>query len=643
VNPSKELDEKKGFISQMSDGAYTEEDFVDIRTNPENYGEAALKLANTVLAKLNMPVYERFNLKKESNSVQAAKVLLKNALYLYPAEGADKAAEATAVPAPEATVQPAGESVQEDRSLRVVCGDWVVTDEATEGRDVTVLGSKQTVAIELNVHPKYLLGDEVEFTAQATADGQPVENVNLLFQLNGKGFAAEGGKIPAEEVNKVGAYALRAILAYEELGISAKGNASFRVIMAPVWGGAETKAVISDAPEQVGQYVCFENMSSLFTDPNGEGIESVTFVPDEQFADKYSYTQENGALAITASVVSGEGETISGKLVAVNKEGLSTEQTVSITLNSIPALVSAMKLDAVAEPSAVYSTGDMISVELKLNNVNQILLNTMRGMDVWAEHIQVSAVLNDGEAVVLEGSLEEGWRYEGIAAEDGVLKAWLHTDVIDVDKTLPAAFEMKWTVEVNDPASNNELSILDDELLILDDGFHVSDTATPAPGIITPTPSIAPTEKPDDVDVPINMTAVLIIVGAIAAVVVGAVLIVVWVKKPAFKGYLVIDAEQDDVYEGSPVFMTDWGKKTVAFKQIISQTGLPPLSALLEQEVMDKLKFKPAQNGICVICESDRLETVVHKPVLKDDGKKFEITIAGKGIKIIVRYQKRIG
>lgn len=618
------------FIPMVSGGLYAETEYMDIRTDADETGKAAVQLANAVLDRLGMTGYERYALAEGSASIGEAGRLLKNALFMYPASAdneqidgeaasseasAEPSAEASAEPTAEASAEPTAEESAEPEQesaevpVTVQCGEWELTDAARGQDAVTVYGRKREIVLEVTTNAQYELGNEIEWTVLATVDGEPLNPGDIAYELSGKSFVPVDGKIPGELVGTVGSYWLNATVKYWDIGISVSNGMGFKVIGAPVWAGDDEEATVLDVPEKPGMYVCFTDVKSLFEDPNGEGIESVTFELDDPLKTRFECIWEEDTLILKGDVADEQGEKVTGRLIAINQAKLSAEKEVAVTLYSVPKLISSLKLDLTNEVSDVFDPGEAIELDLEMNKVNLLLLQNMPGAEAWSDYIKVFCAVDGGEMTELEGSLSEGWSYKGTASEPGALKAWLHAGSENVDSSLPAAFELEWTIAA--PA-----------------------TVEPSEAPVVETPTADDEEELDP-------TMLLILVGCGAGLILIIVLICVLALRPRFVGYLKVSVESGDMYQGTPISMDVWGKKAITFGKIVGQTGLPPISALAIPEVMNKLVFKPVKGGIQVISKTGRLEGIGKSAVLKSNKEPVEFRIAQTNVKIIFSYARQ--
>lgn len=627
-------------IGQLTDDQYGEADYVSPLDGACE--DRATAMANRVLGALGLEGYVGRDL-RDSRDLEVAKALLRAPVFLCggapdePQSVADPEtadADGSAAEAAEPTLDETeidggeafpGDGTQASEGARSVenaiarfsfaAGGRVVTDLVPENAQAVraLWSAVKAVEIDLadidDVGPEH---EEVRASAMVLADGEATDVLPISYTLNGEPLA--DATVPSDLLAGAGSYTLAASVESADYGIADRSQTSFRVLGVPVFVGNQTRFQVADTVDAPNTFTVLEDRFALFVDPNGEGISSVEVsLPDASL----SNVSDRGL--VLQGDMSEPEKTLTATLIATNAANYSIEQPIGITLKSNPAIISGADL-VMSGLEGEYVEGDPVEVSLSLSNSAFRELSTAVD-DAWLDHIAVYVSLNGAPPVVAEGNID-GWTYTAQAAlGENVLSAWL-----TVDSIRPESFNMELSA-----SSRGEFAAV---------APTIPPTASPVPTEppveTTPEPPVEattsepPLEKPvpgqpteaskgDGPEEPtphpapsasfldrliesVGVGGIAAICAGIALLIAAAVLGIRRTAAPRFEGVLHVKVVcSDGTFTSDPIDLSEWGKKTVIFGNLVSQSGLPPIGLLTSGDIAEKLQFKPARDGILIV------------------------------------------
>ena len=584
-------------------------------------------------------------------------------------------------------------------------GEWIVSDAVP-----TALQAARVMWAR--VRPVAVALEEIGVVAQDSGDiairaavligGKETDCIPISYTLNGERLA--DAVIDSDKLAEAGNYSLVARVDIGGFDIHAQAEESFKVARPPVFVGEQTRFQARDTVDAPNDYAVLEDRFALFTDPNGEGIESVEVSLSD---DALSNISQKGL--ILRGEVGAPEKALTATMIATNAAGSSVEQQIDIVLTSVPALLSATGLEMSGLESE-YAKGDDVTVALKLgSSAYNRLLNALDA--AWLDHITAYVSLNGAVPEAAEGSID-GWSYRFRAdSAENALRAWLTLDSIepgDFNMDLEASAEAAFTVAAPaeappespaiaekpadgppeesasgteaeptdgtevEPTSGTEAEPLSGTEVEPTSGAEAEPTsgteveptsgaevepssgteAKPTSGTeVEPTsgtevepssgteaeptsgteaepangaadkgavaPADGPAEEAEAAPEPGSGRSSPLIdrlidrlgAGGFAAACAGialliavAALIIARAVAPRYNGVLCIRVNTgESAYESNPIDLAEWGKKTVTFGNLMGQSGLPPISTLTTGEIAERLRFKPARNGILIL------------------------------------------
>ena len=225
--------------------------------------------------------------------------------------------------------------------------------------------------------------------------------------------------------------------------------------------------------------------------------------------------------------------------------------------------------------------------------------------------VQHADSAEDGTSVRFTGSPAEGWTLTGIAHEDTTYTFKLTYDgqqevqkeEIATIKVEPAPFYIRLACMLN----GKEDWEFDDDNGILG--------------------------SPD-------MLRVYIAAGILLLLIIILIVIIKAASKQRFRENASIEITvktADRSYEGRPVELEPWGKKAVSFGSLVSSSALPPISLLMDSDVMNKITFRPVRGGVRVDNRSSRLSGGDREILTRDSN---VVRLSGdQNISVIIRYK----
>lgn len=131
-----------------------------------------------------------------------------------------------------------------------------------------------------------------------------------------------------------------------------------------------------------------------------------------------------------------------------------------------------------------------------------------------------------------------------------------------------------------------------------------------------------------------------IVAGSALALVILMVIIIRAATKQRFKentSIVITVKTENNTFEGRAVDLEPWGKKVVSLGSLISGSTLPPISLLMDSDVMNKICFKPVRGGVYVTNRSGKLSGGDREVLSRDSN---TITLSGDhNILVIIRYE----
>ena len=262
----------------------------------------------------------------------------------------------------------------------------------------------------------------------------------------------------------------------------------------------------------------------------------------------------------------------------------------------------------IAEPDAdSYELNEDYTITVSFDD-----LSALQAAPDWktkSSKITVTYKDADNNDVPLEGSPKEGWTLTGTAHEDTTYTFELKYDkqVVEVKTATinvkPAPFYIRLACMLNGKE---------------DWEFDASN------GIL---------RSPD-------MLRVYIAAGILLLLIIILIVIIKAATKQRFRENTSIEitvktAERS--YEGRPVDLEPWGKKAVSFGALVGSSALPPISLLMDGDVMNKITFRPVRGGVRVDNRSNRLSGGDREILTRDSN---VVRLSGdQNIIVIIRYQ----
>ena len=137
-----------------------------------------------------------------------------------------------------------------------------------------------------------------------------------------------------------------------------------------------------------------------------------------------------------------------------------------------------------------------------------------------------------------------------------------------------------------------------------------------------------------------DMKRPYIVAGSALALVILMVIIIRAATKQRFKentSIVITVKTENNTFEGRAVDLEPWGKKVVSLGSLISGSTLPPISLLMDSDVMNKICFKPVRGGVYVTNRSGKLSGGDREVLSRDSN---TITLSGDhNILVIIRYE----
>lgn len=137
-----------------------------------------------------------------------------------------------------------------------------------------------------------------------------------------------------------------------------------------------------------------------------------------------------------------------------------------------------------------------------------------------------------------------------------------------------------------------------------------------------------------------DMKRPYIVAGSALALIILMVIIIRAATKQRFKentSIVITVKTENNTFEGRAVDLEPWGKKVVSLGSLISGSTLPPISLLMDSDVMNKICFKPVRGGVYVTNRSGKLSGGDREVLSRDSN---TITLSGDhNILVIIRYE----
>lgn len=137
-----------------------------------------------------------------------------------------------------------------------------------------------------------------------------------------------------------------------------------------------------------------------------------------------------------------------------------------------------------------------------------------------------------------------------------------------------------------------------------------------------------------------DMLRVYIAAGILLLLIIILIVIIKATSKQRFRENASIEITvktADRSYEGRPVELEPWGKKAVSFGSLVSSSALPPISLLMDGDVMNKITFRPVRGGVRVDNRSSRLSGGDREILTRDSN---VVRLSGdQNISVIIRYK----
>ena len=225
--------------------------------------------------------------------------------------------------------------------------------------------------------------------------------------------------------------------------------------------------------------------------------------------------------------------------------------------------------------------------------------------------VQHADSAEDGTSVRFTGSPAEGWTLTGIAHEDTT-----YTFKLTYDGQQKVQKEETATIKVKPAPFYIRLACM----LNGKEDWEFDDTN----GILG---------SPD-------MLRVYIAAGILLLLIIILIVIIKAASKQRFRENASIEITvktADRSYEGRPVELEPWGKKAVSFGSLVSSSALPPISLLMDGDVMNKITFRPVRGGVRVDNRSSRLSGGDREILTRDSN---VVRLSGdQNISVIIRYK----
>ena len=137
-----------------------------------------------------------------------------------------------------------------------------------------------------------------------------------------------------------------------------------------------------------------------------------------------------------------------------------------------------------------------------------------------------------------------------------------------------------------------------------------------------------------------DMKRPYIVAGSALALIILMVIIIRAATKQRFKentSIVITVKTENNTFEGRAVDLEPWGKKVVSLGSLISGSTLPPISLLMDSDVMNKICFKPVRGGVYVTNRSGKLSGGDREVLSRDSN---TITLSGDhNFLVIIRYE----
>lgn len=137
-----------------------------------------------------------------------------------------------------------------------------------------------------------------------------------------------------------------------------------------------------------------------------------------------------------------------------------------------------------------------------------------------------------------------------------------------------------------------------------------------------------------------DMKRPYIVAGSALALVILMVIIIRAATKQRFKentSIVITVKTENNTFEGRAVDLEPWGKKVVSLGSLISGSTLPPISLLMDSDVMNKICFKPVRGGVYVTNRSGKLSGGDREVLSRNSN---TITLSGDhNFLVIIRYE----
>lgn len=137
-----------------------------------------------------------------------------------------------------------------------------------------------------------------------------------------------------------------------------------------------------------------------------------------------------------------------------------------------------------------------------------------------------------------------------------------------------------------------------------------------------------------------DMKRPYIVAGSALALIILMVIIIRAATKQRFKentSIVITVKTENNTFEGRAVDLEPWGKKVVSLGSLISGSTLPPISLLMDSDVMNKICFKPVRGGVYVTNRSGKLSGGDREVLSRGSN---TITLSGDhNFLVIIRYE----
>lgn len=256
-----------------------------------------------------------------------------------------------------------------------------------------------------------------------------------------------------------------------------------------------------------------------------------------------------------------------------------------------------------------YALKDAIELSVRLDN-----LAALQNAPDWADEagkIAVTCTDTSGEAIPLEGDLENGWSFKSEAHE-----STSYSFALWYDNQAEAIRSQTVDVHVKSAPFYIHLACL----LNGKADWEFDD----ANGVL---------QSPD-------MLRLYIAAGILLLLLILLIVIIKAATKQRFRENATIEITvkaADRSYEGRPVELEPWGKKTVSFGALVSSSALPPMSLLMDSDVLNKITFRPVRGGVRISNRSDRLSGGDREVLTRQSS---VVHLSGdQNISVIIRYK----